>query len=271
MNAARVIQRNNVRVVGRADGPALVLVQGFGCDQVIWDRVLPWFTDTYKVVLLDHVGTGGADPQAYDPDKYAALSAYQADLEEVLEALDLRDATILGHSIAGSMALASAADNPRIGRLVLVCTSARYLNDEGYGGGFEPADIDGVLAAVQANYPLWAAAMAPGIVGEAPGSALSAELAERMCRLRPEYVVDFLRMSFRADVRDLLPRVRVPVLILQAPADPLTPEPASRYLHEHLPSSSLMLLEAPGNMPHVHSPQKTAEAVLAYLSAAAHG
>ncbi|WP_104054466.1 MULTISPECIES: alpha/beta fold hydrolase [unclassified Arthrobacter] len=265
VSADTVFHRNNVKVLGRSDGPALVLVQGFGCDQVIWDRILPEFTQTCKVVLLDHVGTGWAEPAAYSPEKYASLEGYLADLLEVLDALELENATVVGHSVAGMMALAASVESSRIGRLVLLCTSACYLNQQGYEGGFDPENVEDVLRAVDANYPLWAAAAAPGITGTEPGSGLSAELAERMCRLRPEYVRDFLRMSFAADVRPLLERVPAPALILQTHADPLTPEAASSYLHEHLPGSTLKPLDIRGNMPHLNAPRQTASAILAYM------
>ncbi|MCC9176875.1 alpha/beta fold hydrolase [Arthrobacter sp. zg-Y750] len=254
-----------MKVLGPAEGPALVLVQGFGCDQVIWDRMLPEFTDKYKVVLFDHVGTGGADPTAYDAVKYAALAGYLSDLEEVLAALDLQDATIVGHSIAGTMALAAAVDNPRIGRLVLLCTSPGYLNDGEYAGGLDPQDIDMVLDATEANYPLWATAAAVEMSGTPAGSPVRSELADRFCRLDPEYVRDFLRMSFTTDIRHLLPLVHTPALILQTPLDPLTPGTATQHLRDHLPGSTFALLEGRGSMPHVSSPGATARAILKYL------
>ncbi|WP_104103315.1 alpha/beta fold hydrolase [Arthrobacter sp. 08Y14] len=151
VSADTVFQRNNVKVLGRADGPALVLVQGFGCDQVIWDRILPEVTETCKVVLLDHVGTGWAEPTAYSPEKYASLEGYLADLLEVLDALELENATVVGHSVAGMMALAASVESSRIGRLVLLCASACYLSHDGYAGGFEPENVEDVLRAVEAN------------------------------------------------------------------------------------------------------------------------
>lgn len=272
MNAQNVIHRNNVQVLGRTDGPPLVLVQGFGCDQVIWDGMLPDFTNTYKVILFDHVGTGAADPAAYDAVKYSTLAGYVSDLQEVMDALDLQSATVLGHSIAGTMALAlAAAGNPRIGRLVLLCTSARYLNDGSYAGGFEPQDIESILAAAEMNYPLWAASAAPNLTGSPAGSPVSAEMTERLCRLDPDYVRDFLDMSFHADIRHLLPQVKTPTLILQTAGDPLVPAAASEYLRTHLPAGTFELLDSCGSMPHLGSPRITAAAVLTYLGQATRG
>ena len=265
-----VMQRNNVRLVGQEDGPALMLVQGFGCDQVIWDRMLPAFTDTYKVVLFDHAGTGGADPSAYDPAKYSSLTGYMTDLVEILDVLDLQDVVVVGHSIAGAMVLAASLDTSRIGQMVLLCTSPCYLNSDDYVGGFRPEDLDGILAVVEANYPLWAASVTPHVTGTTAGSALSAELTERICRLKPDYVRDFLRMSFNADIRNLLPLISAPALILQTASDPLTPVTASQYLHRHLAGGTFKALDGQGNMPHLSAPSSTAEAILEYLGVTAH-
>lgn len=270
MNADAVMRRNNVRVLGRADGPVLMLVQGFGCDQVIWDRILPCFIPAYRVVLMDHAGTGGAGREAYDPVRHASLQGYLQDLVEVLDALALPDVTIVGHSIAGMMALAAAVDNPHIGRLVLLGGSARYLNDGGYTGGFGPDDAEAILRSVEANYPLWAATVSPAMVGAEPRAGLSDEFERRLCRLSPDFVHSFLRMALASDVRPLLPQVAVPCLILQTRADPLTPAAASRYLHTHLPNSTLEELEVSGNMPHLNAPVRTAQAILDYLETDPH-
>ena len=268
MTGGDVQKRHNVRILGPADGPVLVLVQGFGCDQVIWDRILPFLEPSCRIVLLDHVGTGGADPAAYDPVKYSSLEGYTSDLVEILNALDLPDPTVLGHTVGGMMAIAAAAGgNTTIGRLILMGSSACYaeLPEEGYHGGFTAADLKEILAAVEANYPLWAAVNAPGLIGETGTTELSGHLAGRLCRLRPEYVRDFLEMSLQADVRRLLPTLAAPALILQPAADPLTPVSCYRYLSRHVPHNVLVHLNAKGNMPHVSAPAETAQAILKYI------
>ena len=61
-----VIRRNNVTVSGRVDGPVMMFAHGYGCDQDMWRRLLPYFADDYRLVLFDHVGAGHSDVNAYD-------------------------------------------------------------------------------------------------------------------------------------------------------------------------------------------------------------
>lgn len=272
MEHGNILVRNNVRIMGPSNGPVLVLAQGFGCDQVVWHRILP-FLQECRIVLFDHAGTGGADSSAYSAEKYSSLDGYVEDLTDILDALDLREVTVVGHTAAGMMGIsAAAAGNPRIARLVLIGASACYrsIPADGYAGGLASGDIERILEAVSLNFPLWAAAVAPPMTGQAAGSVLAEELTAAICRMHPEYVRDFLRMSLETDIRHLLPALQVPVLLLQTPGDPLTPAAASRYLHEHLANSVLVRLNAKGNMPHISAPRETAEAILHHLFRPAH-
>ena len=73
LTAETVANRNNVTVLGRADGPVMMFAHGYGCDQDMWRRLVPYFADDYRVVLFDHVGAGHSDLEAYDREKYGTL------------------------------------------------------------------------------------------------------------------------------------------------------------------------------------------------------
>ena len=65
-----VIARNNVNIVGREDGPTIMLVHGFGCDQNLWRLVVDRLKAGFRLVLIDLVGSGSSDPEAWDAEKY---------------------------------------------------------------------------------------------------------------------------------------------------------------------------------------------------------
>lgn len=95
-----VATHNNVTRVGDRSGPTVVLAHGFGCDQQLWHPVASRLQDRFDLVLFDHVDSGNAEPAARDPDKYASLTSYAADVVELIDALDLRDVVFVGHSVA---------------------------------------------------------------------------------------------------------------------------------------------------------------------------
>jgi sigma-B regulation protein RsbQ len=260
-----VLARNNVTVTGTGT-QAMVLVHGFGCDQKMWRLLVPAFEDRYRVVLLDLVGAGQSDLAAYDPARYASLEAHAEDVLEVLAALDLYDVVLVGHSVSASIGMLAAIRAPeRVGRLVMVAPSPRFLNDVGYTGGFERADIDELLDTMDNNYLGWAAALTPVIMGQPGDSELTSELHQSFCRTNPVIARHFARVTFLADNRAELPRVHTPCLIIQSAHDALAPPAVGTYLHQQLADSQLVVLPTTGHCPHLSEPQGTIAAIEAFL------
>ncbi|MCC2548210.1 alpha/beta hydrolase [Hymenobacter sp. BT175] len=261
-----VLKRNNVTVTG-AGTQAMLFVHGFGCDQHMWRLVAPAFEDRYRVVLLDLVGAGQSDLTAYDPDRYNSLSAHADDILEVLAALDLPDVVLVGHSVSAMIGVLAAARAPdRIARLVLVAPSPRYLNDTDYNGGFEQADIEELLQAMDSNYLGWSASITPVIMGHLDQPELAAELNNSFCRTDPTIARHFARVTFLSDNRADLARVRTPALILQCAHDALAPLAVGTYLRQHLADSELVVLDTSGHCPHLSAPQATIAAMNTFLS-----
>jgi len=258
--------RNNVRVLGNATGRPMVFVHGFGCSQEMWRFLTPAFEDDHRLVLYDLVGAGGSDLSAYDRGRYDSLHAHADDLVGILRALDLADAVVVAHSVGAVIAALAAAREPtRVGALVLVGPSPRYLNDGDYVGGFERADIDGLLDALDANYLGWSSVMAPLIMGNAERPELGEELAASFCRVDPAIAAHFARVTFLSDNRRDLAAVTTPTLVVQCSDDVIAPASVGAFVRDAMPDSTLVVLAATGHCPHLSAPDELAAAVRAYL------
>ena len=266
-----VLDRNNVSVGGRESGRPIVFAHGFGCDQNLWRFVEPAFAQEYRTVLFDYVGAGRSDASAYDADRYSSLDGYAADVVEICEELDLRDAVFVGHSVSSMVGVLAARRAPaRIGALVLVGPSPRYLNDDssGYVGGFEERDIEGLLASLESNYLGWSAQIAPAIMGNPERPELGAELTESFCRMDPEIQKRFARATFLSDNRADLEGISVPTLVLQCSDDIIAPTAVGRFVHEKIAGSRFVQLKATGHCPNLSAPEETVAAIQAFLDAA---
>jgi sigma-B regulation protein RsbQ len=260
------VARNNVHVHGNPDGPPMLFAHGFGCDQNMWRLVTPAFEDEYRIVLFDHVGAGKSDLLAYDQDRYASLSGYARDVLEICRELDLEDVTFVGHSVSAMIGVLAAAEDPdRFARLVLVGPSPRYVDDEGYTGGFSRADIEGLLDSLDANYLGWSTAMAPVIMGNADRPELGEELTNSFCATDPDIARRFARVTFLSDNRDDLRRVRTPTLILQCSQDAIAPEAVGEYVRDHISGAELVQLRATGHCPNLSAPGETVAAIKSFL------
>src|SRR3954453_2903152 len=248
----QVLRRNNVVLSGSPDGPAMVFAHGFGCDQSMWRFVAPTFEATHRVVLFDHVGAGGSDLTAYDPQRYGSLDGYADDVVQLLEELDLGPVVFVGHSVSAMIgALASTRRPDLFDQLVLVGPSPRYVDDDGYRGGFSAAEIDELLETMDDNYLGWSAFIAPVIMGNGDRPELGQELTNSFSRTDPSIARRFARATFLADNRADLTDVTTPALVLQCREDVIAPPEVGRYVHEHLAGSQFVLIDAVGHCPNL--------------------
>ena len=181
-----VARRNNVTVTGNPRGRAVVLAHGFGCDQNMWRLTVPALAEDYRVVLFDYVGSGRSDPSAFVEDRYGSLDGYARDVVEVCEALDLRDAVFVGHSVSAMIGVLAAGAAPeRIGALVMVAPSPRYIDDDGYRGGFSAEDIDELLDVAGVELPGLVGGDGPGDHGQRGAARTRRGAEEQFLRHRP--------------------------------------------------------------------------------------
>jgi len=262
-----ILARNNVHVFGRGTQP-LLFAHGFGCDQKMWRFLTPAFEDDYRIVLFDYVGSGKSDLAAWDEERYSSLEGYAQDVLDVVEALDLRDVIYVGHSVSSMVGVLAANRAPeRFSRLIMVGPSPRYINDEGYVGGFDRADIEGLLDLMDRNYIGWASFLAPVVMKNDERPELTQELHDSFCSTDPKITRRFAETTFFSDNRSDLAQVRVPSLILQCSEDAIAPVDVGSYLHRTLPQSTLRLMKATGHCPHISHPEETIEAIRTYLTA----
>jgi sigma-B regulation protein RsbQ len=261
------LERNNVTLHGAPDGPPMMFAHGFGCDQTMWRFVWPAFGDDHRVVLFDHVGYGGSDASAFSESRYSSLEGYASDVLAICDELDLHDVVFVGHSVSAMIGVLAANARPeRFARLVLVGPSPRYLDDEGYVGGFSEEDITGLLESLESNYLGWSSAMAPVIVGNPDRPELGEELTNSFCRADPAIAAVFARATFLADNRRDLSQVPVPSLVLQSSEDVIAPRPVGEYVHDRLPDSRLVVLSATGHCPNLSAPAETVAAIKEFLA-----
>jgi sigma-B regulation protein RsbQ len=264
--AVDVLRRNNVKVFGSGTQPML-FAHGFGCDQNMWRFITPSFEQDYRIVLFDYVGAGKSDASAFAAERYSTLDGYAQDVLDVCAALDLRDVIFVGHSVSSMVGVLAARREPgRFSRLLMVSPSPRYINDGDYVGGFERADIEGLLDLMDKNFMGWASFLAPMVMQNQDQPQLGAELEESFCSTDPVIARRFAETTFFSDNRADLPHVPVPSLILQCAEDAIAPIEVGHYLSRNLPASTLRLMKATGHCPHMSHPEETITAMKEYLA-----
>lgn len=256
-----ILRRNNVNVSG-SGGRAMMFAHGFGCDQTMWAPVAANFEEDYQIVMFDYVGHGQSDLRAWDAERYSSLSGYADDVVEIGSALGLSGAIFVGHSVSSMIgALATLKAPAMFSDLVMVGPSPRYLDDDGYRGGFSADQIDELLEFLADNHLGWSAAMAPAIMGNADRPELSARLENSFCNTDPTIAREFARVTFLSDNRADLSSIRARTLVLQCSDDIIAPVEVGEYVHARLPSSDYRLLKATGHCPNLSAPEEVTAAI----------
>jgi sigma-B regulation protein RsbQ len=260
-----IATRNNVKVFGKGKQP-MMFAHGFGCDQNMWRFITPAFENDYKIVLFDYVGAGKSDLTAYNSERYSSLSGYAQDIEEIAAEIGLKDIILVAHSVSSMIGLLAAVRKPHLfAALILIGPSPRYINDNGYKGGFERKDIQDLLDTMDKNYIGWANFLAPAIMKNPDKPELGEELKESFCSTDPVIARQFAEVTFFSDNRKDLPKLQVPALIMQCSDDLIAPNEVGEYVKEKVPGSTLKVMKATGHCPHMSAPEETISIMQEYL------
>ena len=262
---AGTIKRNNVRV--RGAGPrTMIFAHGFGCDQNMWRFVAPAFEKDFMTVVFDHVGAGGSDLSAYDSAKYSTLSGYAKDVVEIGTELGLKDSVFVGHSVSSMIGvLAARQAHGMFGKLVLIGPSPRYVDDDGYVGGFSAQQIEELLRFLDSNHMGWSMQMAPMIMGNPDRPELGQELTNNFCSTDPEIAKAFARVTFTSDNREDLAEVSLPTLVLQCSEDIIAPPEVGEFVARNIPNSRMIVLDATGHCPNLSAPEEVIAAMRPFV------
>lgn len=260
-----ILKRNNVKIIGNGEN-VILFAHGFGCDQNSWQFIVDAFYDDYKTILFDYVGAGKSDLSVYDSFKYSTLNGYAQDILDICQVLQLNNVTFVGHSVSSMIGLLAAKKNPEyFKRLVFIGPSPRYLNDEGYTGGFERADLENLFEFMDNNYLGWSSALAPAIMGNPERPELGEFLTNSFCSTDPDIARQFAKVTFFSDNRADLKDLKVESLTLQCSDDIIAPMSIGHYMKENTPGNSLVIMGATGHCPHISEPGKTITAIKNYI------
>ncbi|ABM03599.1 alpha/beta hydrolase fold protein [Psychromonas ingrahamii 37] len=262
-----VILRNNVKIIGKKNAPILMLAHGFGCDQNMWQYMLPELESHYKIILFDYVGSGNSLLTDYSKEKYSTLEGYAKDIVDIIEALNLKDVTIIAHSVSSIIASIAAIKRPElIKHLVMVCPSPCFLNiPPDYEGGFERSDLEDLIELMDKNYIGWANYLAPLIMGNSQSPELIGELSGSFCSTDPLVAKTFAKATFFSDHRHILKNITCPVLILQSASDSLAGINIGYYMAEKIAHNELAIINAEGHCLHMTNHQDIIPIILRFI------
>jgi pimeloyl-ACP methyl ester carboxylesterase len=275
------IERVEVRLHGHrvhfniaGHGPPVVLIHGVAGRAEQWDQTVQLLADNHTVVAPDLLGHGDSAKPRGD----YSLGAHASGIRDLLVALDIERATVVGHSLGGGIAMQFAYQFPeRCARLVLVSSG-------GLGGQVHPLLRAATLPGSELVLPLLAhprvlevGSLIPRALGRV-GLRTRVDLTE-MARGYQSLSNAEARHAFIHTVRAVIDaggqRInasdrlylasKMPSLIVWGRHDRIIPVEHAEPAHELMPGSRLVLFDESGHFPHLDDPLRFARTLEAFI------
>jgi pimeloyl-ACP methyl ester carboxylesterase len=255
-----------VEEVGPVTDRAVIFVHSSAMRTDIWHYQMSGI-GSHRLIFYDLRGHGLSQPKGR---ALFTIGQLAEDLLMVIDAADAQQVVIVGHSIGGMIALQLCQERSlllksRIRGLVLANTTYRPAAESfGIGGAAvsrmerlmrRPMDVLGSqampidrLRSVLPPSDLFFIAVSVAAFGPSASARQVDLIYDMMSETPTDVLFDLMKAYRHFDVRDFLPQVTVPALVIGGTHDRLTLPEASTYLAEHLPEAELHLLDGAGHM-----------------------
>jgi 3-oxoadipate enol-lactonase len=247
----------NVEVEGPEGAPVLILSNSLGTTLHMWDGQVEPFTRHFRLVRFDRRGHGKSGL----PKGPYSMEMLGRDVLAIMDALDIRRANWCGLSMGGMEGMWLGANAPeRFERLVLSNTSSYFPDKKGWNDRLALVRDNGVALFAPLNMERW---FTKGFRERDP------KAIERMMEMFAATPLDGYLACAEAvrdmDHRDLLPRIKIPTLVIIGRHDPATTPDAGEYIYKHIPGAAHFMIDA-AHISNVEQPQQFNEGVLGFLT-----
>jgi pimeloyl-ACP methyl ester carboxylesterase len=244
----------------KGEGPTLVLLHGWPLDGREWRRQIDGLSDEFTVVAWDALGSG----RSSDPPETFRLPDWADCLAAFIEALELGRPHVAGLSWGGGLALELYRRHPTVLRTLILASA--YA---GWAGSLPPEVVEQRLQLMLRNSELppdqWASALIETLVTKKATADMVDELSSMITEFHPAATRVAMRAFAEADLRDVLPRIDVPTLLLCGEEDMRAPRHVWEALHSGIRGSKLVLIPGVGHVIDIEAAERFNAEVRAFL------
>lgn len=217
---------------------AALFIHGSGGDREDWRGQLDGLSDQATVIALELPGHGASDPPGE-----STVPAYSQWVVDFVEALGLEKVMLVGCSLGSAITLWIALSAPSwLSAIGLVGAGARLR--------VHPDFLDGLLK----NPEKARIGLADYCLSPASSNALHESITEKYRNTSPKLIHGDLSACNEFDVMERVGRISLPTWILVGEDDRLTPVKYSKFLHDAIPGSKLLVMPAVGHLAMLEKP-----------------
>ena len=246
----------------RGEGPALVLLHGWGLNSAVWAPLLPRLETQFRLALVDLPGHGGSRAVPAPP----SLAGWAEAVAEVAPP----ESAWLGWSLGGHVAMAAALAGHEMQSLVLVATTPRFVAAADWPCGVPEEVLAGFANALARDH---AKTVRDFLSLQLRGDARATTLLRTLRTLlatspipEPMALATGLDILARTDLRRQLPALALPALVLAGERDRLTPAQAGQRLAAALPHGRFHAFPGAAHAPFLTHEEDFVAAVAAFMA-----
>jgi len=238
------------------NGPPLVLLHGILGDSRDWRPQIEELSRDFAVIAWDAPGCGGSS----DPVEPFGSADYVNSLAQFIQTLDAYPAHIAGLSWGGALALALYRQHPELFRSMVLADTY-----PGWKGSFPDEVVRERLEmclresemAPEDFVPGWL----PGLVTDAAPDSLRREIVEIMSSFHPAGYRLMVQAFAHLDLRDVLPTISVPTLLIWGAEDKRSPVNVGETMRDSIPGARLVVIPQAGHTSNAEQPERFNTAV----------
>jgi pimeloyl-ACP methyl ester carboxylesterase len=249
---------------GNPHGPAVVLIHGYTDNARDWVPMLPYLSKRFRLILVDIRGHG----QSSKPECCYTRLDFAYDIKLLLDALSIKQADIVGHSLGSIIAQTFAEYWPERTRRVVLISSTGGRPPGSAAPKFDfAADIRKLKEPIDPDSPFMIAwwdsptPVDPDFIRrqrkDSAGIPLNVWLAVLDQGLSDK--------NGYGDLQSTLPRLKAPTLLIWGSRDPIMEEPVRKTLRDALPGAQVKIFEGLGHNPFWEDPTDVAHTINEFL------
>jgi 3-oxoadipate enol-lactonase len=257
------INQINIHYHDEGEGLPVIFIHAFALNQTMWRAQVAALKHQYRCITLDLRGFGHSDVT----DEPSLMNQMASDVRELMKALAIDKAVLVGLSMGGYIALAFYRNFPEAVRaLVLADTRATADSEQAKAnrlGSAEKALREGSAAIADET--------TPKLLGDTTLSS-NPELVQLVHAIQaansPVGIAAAQRgMAARVDSTDLLASIEVPTLVIVGSEDKLTPPADAEVIHQGISHAKLLVIENSGHLSNMETPEPFNSALAEFLEA----
>lgn len=249
-------------------GFPLLFVHGWAMSSRVWQFQSEELSSGYRVVSVDLRGHGLSEPPRAAP---LSLADMAADLLSLFDHLGLDHAVLVGWSLGSQVVLRSFSSlRERLAAVVLVGATPRFTSCDGYDHGLPAKEVSGMALRLKRDYTgtmgeFFRNMFAVGELSREQNQRIGREVVIPGRQPAPGIALQGLEILAGTDLRDILPGIDRPVLLLHGSEDTICPCSVYRYLSGCIPGAVGELFNGCGHAPFLSRPEQFNNALSLFL------